>query len=125
MSSDNSSNVPPVDVAWVTAPARKRPGAHPIPVVRVAPRPDGILAVTKVNASLNSSTIAAVWPPRSAARLITATFFWSPLTETPPISGDAATPGRFIPSAAGPVTTPVAGATRTTAACAPVPSYRP
>ena len=37
----------------------------------------------------------------------------------PPISGEAATPGRFIPSAAGPVATPVAGATRTTAACAP------
>ncbi len=99
-------------------------GAHPIPVVRVAPRATGILAVTKVKASLNSSTIAAV-SSRCEARLNHSNVFRSPLTATPPISGEAATPGRFIPSAAGPVATPVAGATRTTAACAPLPSYRP
>jgi hypothetical protein len=51
VSSDSSSNDPPPDVASVTAAAMKRPGAQPIPVVRVAPSPDGIRAVTKVRAS--------------------------------------------------------------------------
>jgi hypothetical protein len=74
---------------------------------------------------VNSSTIAEVWAARSAGRLITTTFLSSPLTATSPISGARRGARPVHPHRQRPTTAPVAGVTRTTAACAPEVSWRP